>query len=203
MENNLQNYADLGKELLKKDGHWESALTDLEKRKKPSIFKWIIMGLLLLSAIGIGFLIFENQKKSEPIHMAYFEVLPTSLVPNVRATDDVKKTKLQQAVIAYGDKNFQEAERLLTPLTKGEDEDMAKLYLASIYIRENKSNEANLLLDGIQNKELTDFVSWYKALSLLSQSPDSAKILLSEIASNNKHFKFKKAQEILQKEFGH
>ena len=201
MENNLQNFADLGKELMQKDGHWESALTDLKKRKKPSEYKWVIMGLLLLGAIGIGFLVLGNQKKNEPLHIAYFETLPTSLVPNVRARDNIEKTNLQKAVIAYGDKKFEEAERLLNQVTNEEDDNFAKLYLASIYISQNKGEEATGLLNEIQEPDLTDYVSWYKALSLLSNSPDKAKILLSEIANNDKHFKSKKAQEVLQKEF--
>ena len=202
MDNNLQNYADLGKDLLKEDGHWDTALRDLEKRRKPFTSKWVIIGLALLATLIIGFLIFGNQKKIEPRHFAYFEAIPTSLVPNVRVDNGISKTDLQKAVIAYGDKNFIEAESLLTPLAKSDNDDLAKLYLASIYITQDKYMEATMLLNEIRNSDLKDYVQWNKAISLLPQDPDKAKILLFEIANNKEHFRSKKSKEILESEFG-
>ena len=201
MDDRLQDFADLGKELLKKDGLWEDALSGLEKKSKPSNLKWLIIGLILIVAISIGYFVFDGQKEAERIPIAYYEALPTSLVPNVRANNDTPKTDLQKAVTAYGDKNFQEAEDLLTPLAKESNDDLAKLYLASIYIKSDKSKDATLLLDGINSSELSDYVQWYKALSLLSYDKGQAKSLLEKIANNKAHFRSKKAKEILRKEF--
>ncbi len=235
MDKKLQNYADLGKDLMKKDGLWDSALSDLEDKmdlddkddtldseasdsddkkdsshdegaedkSKPKASKWIFIGLALLAAMTIAFFMLGKQEKMAPAPMAYYEAIPTSLVPNVRDAEGTSKTDLQKAVIAYGDKDYKEAEVLLTPLANADNDDLAKLYLASIYITQEKDKEATLLLDEIRNIDLKDYVLWNKAISLLSLNPEKAESLFQEIANDTNHFRSKKAQEVLKNDFGH
>ena len=198
----LQDYADLGKDLLKKDGLWESAITDLEKKSKPaSSNKWLIAGIGLLLLLVVCFFIYQNNKQKEPIYMAYYEAVPTSLVPNVRGNADEPKTELQKAVLAYADKDFEAAETLLYNLVYNDNSDLGKLYLASLYLHQAKSSEAIKLLNQIPFSNFNDIVEWNQALALMQEDKEGAKKLLSEISEAGGHYRSKKAQEILKNEF--
>ena len=201
MDKDLQRFADMGKELLKKDGHWDSGLASLEERNKTSTsYKWLMVAILILSAAAIGFFMYKSQNKMEPVPIAYFEAIPTSLVPNVRDGNDDNKTDLQKAVMAYGAQNYVQAEVLLKPLV-AEDSDFARLYLASTYIALDKNEEALNLLNALSSDQFQDYVEWNRAIALLKIDRKRAEKQLKDIAGNTDHFRSKRAKEILEKEF--
>lgn len=192
---NLEELADIGKQLLVEDGHTTAPAARPARRKILPL----LLALVALLALGL-YLWSMTSKPSPSLPMAALEPIPTSLVPHIRSTDTAA-TPLSEAVRLYGLGEYPAAQAALLQIQAKPhaDADLVALYLASTYAYAGDHKAALAQLSRINGQEYADMQEWQRYLSYQHTDPAEARQILSHIAATDGHFKQKKAKEWLGK----
>lgn len=173
-----------------------------ESNAPSSKFKILKFGLPILAIaasilLAIIFLpqLWNNSGPSN-LYASYYETYPMAL--NQRGDGDVK---LNEAIALYINEDFDEAALAFKELYKEKLDPVLNLYSASAYQASGKYEKAIELYDQVissNDDKVTEQALWYKAMAYLSMGEvEKSKEILSTFEGD--HYKFKEAQELLEK----
>jgi len=165
-------------------------------QKKKGLNKWLLLGLsIILLSIVTYFLL---PSKTDRVFLAdnYFTPYPPDT--NIRGVEDTKT--FSAAMKSYANENYESAiDEFLDINPRNEN---LEIYLACSYLKVDKFNEANKILNklqsSIQNQEALQNIEWYKTLSMLGLGKNQEAVsLLKKISVTKNHLFRDKALKLL------
>lgn len=178
----------------------------IPKRENTSKYSpyWLVL-LLVAFACFLAYMLSSKEQKLEPqeIFAMHYEYMPSTISATVRGSQtELEKGVLDKAMIAYENREFENAHRLFSSISESPLKDKYQFYHALTLMELQNYKEAEQLFGNLQNsisKEYRPSVVWYRALNLLNLNQiEKAHQLLTEIASDTYHYKRASAQTMIE-----
>lgn len=178
----------------------------IPKREKTTQYSpyWLVL-LFIAFVCFLAYMLSSTEQKLEPeeIFAMHYEYMPSTISATVRGPQmELQKGILDKAMIAYENREFENAHRLFTSITESPLEDKYQFYHALTLMELQNYDEAEQIFGNIQNSISKDYrpsVIWYRALNLLNLNQiEKARQLLTEIVSDIYHYKHASAQNMIE-----
>ena len=196
---------DLDERLKSLEHRLDQRVAELQPKKNNRLF-WVVIALAIFSLISYYITIKVFQKNIEPaqLYAQYYEPFPNVYKGQQRnISDDAAVDSLNSAINLYLKSDFEQAYKYIPKLEDKDNQQLIDLYRGLILTKIGRQNEAIEIFEKLQPSKITgisEAASWYESLALLSINETiDAKILLTKIANDSSHYKYKEAKEILIK----
>jgi hypothetical protein len=185
------------------DKNITSNKTQVEKEAKPKNNLWkLLIGLLLVSLLGVSIYYFLNKEKpvviDKSLYAANFEAYPNVIAPLQKGAPEEDAYK--KAFQSYELKKYKEAENALAKLDQNDE--AVQFYRALNFMANKNYAQASITLSKvIQNKNhrFLQPAQWYSALiAIQDQKMNQAKNMLTTIGNQSGHQYQKKAKSLLE-----
>ncbi|MEM6345561.1 MAG: hypothetical protein AAF927_16835 [Bacteroidota bacterium] len=163
---------------------------------------WVRIAAAVVLLIGLGFILWPKSAAVSYPQMAeaYFEPYPDRL--QIRSGDDDSLTLVQEALLAYNQKDYDTVVNTLADLDENDPQYLlGRLYRANAYIALKQPAPAIEILQEIyalEQSAISEITAWYLALAYLqADDAPNAQTILQGIAKDEASVYRERAQEIL------
>lgn len=180
----------------------------LEMKEAPVVSlwqqNWVRIAAAVALLVGLGFILWPKSTAASYPQMAeaYFEPYPDRL--QIRSGDDDSLTLVQEALLAYNQKDYETVVNTLANLQADDPQYLlGQLYRANAYLAMSppQPTPAIEILKGVyalEQSAISEITAWYLALAYLKadDGPNAQKVLQG-IAKDEASVYRERAQEIL------
>lgn len=180
--------------------------SDNTPNKKKSSLLWLGLAAAILIGILVLFLFLkpspEEQYSAEDLYAANFEAYPNLLFPIETNSIASAQSSEQKALQLYQEKDYLSAIDSIDSILKNNSNIDLVFYQSIAQLASDKNTDALINLSNIVESKQGSFVPqarWYLALAYLKiGASEEAKVILQELAKEEKGFKSNRSAAILE-----